>query len=88
MIDVLGTFTCKCCTSGGGTNDETTGQLVGCSPEMSRSALETEHRVKDVDRNDDLRRESNTMYPAAVSAEVAPASLIPTCQSWPCDDSL
>src|SRR5699024_7026865 len=53
-IHVLGTFTGECRTSGGSTDDETTGQLVGGSPEAVTCALETEHRVEHVDRNHDL----------------------------------
>src|SRR5699024_12666867 len=53
-IHVLGTFTGECRTSGGSTDDETTGQLVGGSPEAVACALETEHGVEQVDRNHDL----------------------------------
>src|SRR5699024_5155680 len=50
-IHVLGTFTSQCRATCCCTDDKSTGELVGCSPEGVTGTLEPEHRVEDVDRD-------------------------------------
>ena len=50
-IHVLGALTGQGGAPSRGANDETTGELVAGSPELVGGALETEHRVEDVNRD-------------------------------------
>src|SRR5699024_7191310 len=53
-IHMLGTFTGQRSTTGCCTDDKATSELVSCTPEAIAGPLESEHRVKDVDRYHDL----------------------------------
>ena len=50
-VFVLQTFAIQCCTAGSTTQQETACMHIACCPCQVANALETEHRVVDVERN-------------------------------------